>query len=177
MDSKICEICKNKSRYHDFLEEGKVTCACEASKKFHDECLFNKIDSSKEYYYFKIIALTCETCNSKLLLNGTFYTYHRVNGLCSSKRNYKDSVLNGIYKEYCYDGETVIKEMNYKDGNLHGLYKSWTRNKHLDLYLEVEENYNDGKLEGLSIIYDDEGYIVEKIIYKDGVAIQKIYDD
>jgi len=174
--SEICEFCKNKSRYYTFPSEGSITCDCENTKIIHDECLFNKIDSSKSYYYFKVIDLTCETCNSKLLLNGTFYTFHRVNGILASERNYKDSVLNGFYKEYDYDGETLTKQMNYKDGKVEGLVKEWTRNKDGDNYLVVEENYVDGLLEGISIYYDDEGFISEKILYKENSVIERFCD-
>lgn len=175
--SKICEFCNNKSRYHDFPSNGTVTCGCENPKNIHDECLFNKIDSTKEYYYFKKIELKCEICNSKLMLNGTFYTYHKVNGLLSSERNYKDSILDGIYKEYDYNGESLIKELFYKNGKIEGFCRFWNRNKNGILYLEVEENYVNGMLDGLSIIYDEDGCIIEKNLYKENDIIKRFNID
>jgi antitoxin component YwqK of YwqJK toxin-antitoxin module len=172
---EICEFCNNKSRYHDFPSQGIVTCGCEAPKIIHDECLFNKIDYTKEYYYHKKIDLPCEICNSKLLLNGTFYTYHRVNGLLCSERNYKDSVLHGVYKEYDYDGESLMKLMNYKDGKVDGLFKEWNRTPEGDRFLEVQENYKDGLLDGLSFTYAEDGYMT-KVLYKENVIVENFTD-
>ncbi len=171
---KICEFCNNKSRYYDFPLRGVITCNCEAPKQIHDECLFNKIDYTKEYYYHKKIDLPCEICKSKLLLNGTFYTYHKENGLLSSERNYKNSVLHGPYKEYAWDGETLIKDMTYNEGKIEGLYKTWNSKRDGSYYLEIEDNYSNGLFNGLSTTYDSTGNIITKLLYKDNEVIEEI---
>lgn len=173
---KICEFCNNKSRYYDFPPRGFITCNCEAPKQIHDECLFRKLDPITKSYYLNISDLVCDTCNSKILLNGTFYTYHKENGLLSSERNYKDSVLQGPYKEYSWDGETLIKEANYVSGKLQGLVNTW-RIFNEGYYRKSEENYYNGILDGLSIYYYPDNIVKEKIIYKEGVIIGRYNDE
>jgi antitoxin component YwqK of YwqJK toxin-antitoxin module len=172
MSKRICEFCENKSRFSDY-PEGSIICGCENPKNIHDECLFKKFTETNQYFSPKPVII-CETCDSKILLNGTFYTFYKVNGLCSSMRNYKDSILEGKYEEYEYNGESLKKQCTYKNGLLEGNYKEWVINKDYEHVLYLECNYSNGLLEGTYIEYDENDQsISEKLIYKSNEILQK----
>jgi antitoxin component YwqK of YwqJK toxin-antitoxin module len=84
-------------------------------------------------------------------------------------------VLHGVYKEYDYDGESLMKLMHYKDGKVDGLFKEWNRTQEGDRFLEVQENYKEGLLDGLSETYAEDGYMT-KVLYKENVIIENFTD-
>ena len=83
------------------------------------------------------------------------------------------SVVNGIVFDTVYNGQ-LIDEDNYKDGKRDGLCKSWYKNGQL----KDDGNYKDGKREGLWKSYYENGQLKDEGNFKDGELIsQKCWDE
>lgn len=63
-----------------------------------------------------------------------------MNGNLAQESNYKNGVLDGVYKEYNRSGG-IQKEINYKDGKLDGPFRYYDENGKVNL----EYNYKNGK--------------------------------
>ena len=73
---------------------------------------------------------------------------------------YYEGVLNGVC--IVYSGDKVQSETYYKNGTWHGSRKTWNRG-----VLATEENYMDGKREGLFREWNWNGNIKFECNYKD----------
>ena len=62
------------------------------------------------------------------------------NGNLVQESNYKNGVLDGVYKEYSRSGG-IQKEINYKEGKLDGPFRYYDENGKINL----EYNYKNGK--------------------------------
>lgn len=71
----------------------------------------------------------------------------------------------GKWTYYFADGKTIFSEENYKDGKLEGLLKNYYINGKVT---EATE-YKDGVKHGTSKIYTDEGILIEDVNYENGV--------
>lgn len=69
----------------------------------------------------------------------------------------------GKWMYYFSDGK-VFSEENYKDGKLDGVVKNYYPNGKLT----EETYYKEGKKDGVSKVYTDEGILIEEVAYLDG---------
>lgn len=68
----------------------------------------------------------------------------------------------GKWMYYFSDGK-VFSEENYKDGKLDGVVKNYYPNGKLT----EETHYKEGKKDGVSKVYTDEGILIEEVAYLD----------
>ncbi|WP_299837625.1 toxin-antitoxin system YwqK family antitoxin [uncultured Tenacibaculum sp.] len=80
----------------------------------------------------------------------------------------------GKWTYFFSDGKTIFSEENYTDGKLDGLLKNYYMNGNVT---EASE-YQNGKQHGSSKIYTEEGKMIEDVIYVNGVleGEAKYYD-
>lgn len=80
---------------------------------------------------------------------------------------YHNDMLHGEYKEFKY---TVVKEeRNYQNGKLEGLTKVYYDNGKI-----MEEGaYKNGTRDGVSKWYDQEGNVTIEYEYKNGQLVKK----
>jgi antitoxin component YwqK of YwqJK toxin-antitoxin module len=92
------------------------------------------------------------------IINNSCVNYYRVNEI----KTYKNGKLNGLY-EIWYD-DKLHERKNYKNEKLNGLFERWYNNGQLqDMII-----YKDGKKNGLSIEWNDDGKLFMKKNYKNG---------
>lgn len=89
----------------------------------------------------------------------------------------ENSLLNGQYR--CVDNQgSVISEGEFQKGRKHGNWKQYDLDRG-DWYLKSTEQYSNGFLDGLVIVYG--GYDLrtklEKTVYKQGIPVLKTYYD
>lgn len=85
------------------------------------------------------------------------------NGVIKSAITYKDGKKNGVEHIYYPDGATLRLAHKYVKGKLHGLQQEYASNA----MLTKEENFNHGKLDGVSRYYI-KGLLAREITYKNG---------
>ena len=101
----------------------------------------------------KFSKLNYEKYNTYIQPHGILETYNPKTKLLKSRKNYINSVRNGLYEEY-YDiqedttiknSENLLIRKNYKNGKPNGLYELWYNNGKL-----MESGiYQNGNLDGL----------------------------
>lgn len=95
---------------------------------------------------------------------GTWEEYYE-NGQLEDKFSYLNAKKEGERLEYYENGQIKCKQ-TYKEGNNIGSYEEFQENGKP----KSKRNYNDeGKLDGASVYYDDEGNETKTTMYKDGV--------
>lgn len=104
-------------------------------------------------------------------LEGNWVEYHP-NGLVKSITSYVDGKKEGLMIELNNSGQ-LEKKMTYHNDMLHGEYKEFKYT-----VVKEERNYQNGKLEGLTKVYYDNGKIMEEGAYKNGTrdGVSKWYD-
>ncbi|MCL2390012.1 MAG: hypothetical protein FWD54_02720 [Endomicrobia bacterium] len=94
------------------------------------------------------------------LKNGNCYRY-----------SYKDNKLNGV--SYLYDkNNRLIESSNYKNNILEGATKKY----YLSGSIKSEMEYVRGKLDGYVRHYDEKGYEVNTLLYRDGKEISNMQE-
>lgn len=72
------------------------------------------------------------------------------------------------YKTYYeYEGNHIT-EIKYKHNNYNAEYKEWYKNGEVILKI-VEGTIINGKIEGLWLVYNTEGILIEQCFYKNGL--------
>ena len=82
------------------------------------------------------MALSANYKNNKL--HGTVAKF--LNGNLAQESNYKEGILDGVYKEFHRSG-SIQKEINYKNGKLDGPFRYYDENGKVNL----QYNYKNGK--------------------------------
>lgn len=93
--------------------------------------------------------------------NGPYFEFDGF-GRMVLKASYKNNKLHGIVLKYL-NGD-LTQESNYKEGVLDGVYKEYSRNG----ILQKEINYKNGKLDGAFRYYDEHGKVNLEYLYKNG---------
>lgn len=93
--------------------------------------------------------------------NGPYFEFDAF-GRMSLKASYKNNKLHGVVLKYL-NGD-LAQESNYKEGVLDGVYKEYSRRGSL----QKEINYKNGKLDGPFRYYDENGKVNLEYQYKDG---------
>lgn len=83
--------------------------------------------------------------------------------------NKSTPIFNGKWIQYHYDKQYVTRVTNYKDGKENGLSQTFRE----DGKLWSEVNYIDGKREGKEIIYNRDGSIFGEVFYENDREIKK----
>lgn len=89
-----------------------------------------------EFDGFGQMALSANYKNNKL--HGTVAKF--LNGNLAQESNYKEGILDGVYKEFHRSG-SIQKEINYKNGKLDGPFRYYDENGKVNL----QYNYKNGK--------------------------------
>tara|TARA_B100000575_G_C23093530_1_gene630540 strand:+ start:902 stop:1549 length:648 start_codon:yes stop_codon:yes gene_type:complete len=80
-----------------------------------------------------------------------------------SKKDKEGPVENGPHVYSLSTGNKV--EGNFKNFKKHGIFKFYSFN---GKFVQIEENYKDGVMDGLSTSFDDNGKLESKFLYKNG---------
>ncbi len=102
---------------------------------------------------------------------GNWVEYH-AGGLVKSITPYVNGRMEGLRVELSNTGQ-LEKRMAYHNDKLHGDYREFRYST-----LKEERSYENGKLEGTTKIYYDDGKIMEEGAYKNGTrdGVSKWYD-
>ena len=92
--------------------------------------------------------------------HGEYLSY--INGVLSTKANYKNGKLHGERLIYHTNGQVEIEE-SYEDDVLVGLYKSYSING----TLVQEANYKKGVMQGMLKTYYNDGHLKEEVTMVD----------
>lgn len=95
------------------------------------------------------------------IYNGPYFEFDAF-GRMTLKASYKNNKLHGVVLKYL-NGD-LTQESNYKEGVLDGVYKEYSRNG----MLQKEINYKNGKLDGPFRYYDENGKVNLEYLYKAG---------
>ena len=87
----------------------------------------------------------------------------RADGTLQAKRSYKSAKREGVWIVYDATGEKPIREEQYSDGKLDGVSKVWYDNGQL----AQENNFKDGKRSGVSTEWDREGVKRAEVTFAD----------
>lgn len=97
----------------------------------------------------------------KGVYNGPYFEFDSF-GRMALRATYKNNKLHGTVVKFL-NGE-LAQESNYKDGILDGVYKEYNRQGGI----QKEINYKNGKLDGPFRYYDENGKVNLQYMYKDG---------
>ncbi len=103
--------------------------------------------------------------------SGAWTEYHP-NGLVKTITSYVNGMREGLQVELSTNGQLEKRSMFHKD-QLHGPYREYRYNT-----VKEERFYNEGKLEGTTKVYYDNGKIMEEGAYRNGTrdGISRWYD-
>ncbi len=110
-------------------------------------------------YLFILIPLLLTFTHAKTIKS--FYA----DGTIKSAITYKDGKKNGVEHIFYEDGATLKVANNYVYGRLHGLQQRYSQ----DALLIQEENYQQGRLDGLSRYYRN-GLLQREVEYMNGMV-------
>lgn len=93
--------------------------------------------------------------------NGPYFEFDGFGQLLLSA-SYKNNKLHGTVTKFL--NGNLAQESNYKEGILDGIYKEYSRSGSI----QKEINYKNGKLDGLFRYYDESGKVTIEYMYKNG---------
>ncbi|MBK8846177.1 MAG: toxin-antitoxin system YwqK family antitoxin [Bacteroidetes bacterium] len=148
-----------------------------------------KVEGKKNLEFLEVRNQSDEIAESGYLLQGKkdgVWKKYYTNGPLNRLEEYSDGVLNGTVVELNRGG-TIDLDENYVDGKLHGLrvkyhygmqsviehYKSGLLHGEKIMYYENSQKqeegvYNNGKREGETKWYNQDGKLITMYTYKDG---------
>lgn len=94
-----------------------------------------------------------------------FVEFFTEEGVKESEGKMKGKQRIGTWKYYHNNGVAIMIEENYENGELNGIYKVF----YVDGKLTQEANYKNGKFDGVAKKYSQKGVMVELLTYVDGV--------
>ncbi|UMB61512.1 toxin-antitoxin system YwqK family antitoxin [Lutibacter sp. A80] len=125
----------------------------------------NSAIASVSFYNIKGILESTGTMEGKSRI-GTWRYYYPDGKTLMIEENYKNNVLDGLYKSYYKNGKTN-EILNYSSGKLNGNIKRYS-----DSGILLDDlNYIDGKLNGIAKYYTINGELLSKGHYKDDEKI------
>lgn len=90
--------------------------------------------------------------------------FYTITGVLESSGAMKGKDRIGTWLYYYPDGKTLMIEENYENGILNGEYKSYYKTEKITEIL----NYKEGKLHGAAKRYADNGVLLDDINYRNG---------
>lgn len=93
--------------------------------------------------------------------NGPYFEFDGFGQMLLSA-SYKNNKLHGTVAKFL--NGNLAQESNYKEGILDGIYKEYSRSGSI----QKEINYKNGKLDGAFRYYDESGKVNLEYIYKNG---------
>lgn len=142
-------------------------------KKYYDNNKLRYVgqfEADKEvgvFKYYSMVSSEHPIIIKKFIENSAIseVSFYKVNGTKESvgKMDGKNRIGKWLY--YYPDGKTLMIEENYENGVLEGSYKSYFKNNSISEQL----NYKKGKLHGNIKRFADNGVLLEDLNYENGI--------
>ncbi|MBQ7984574.1 MAG: hypothetical protein IJ250_02935 [Bacteroidales bacterium] len=116
------------------------------------------------------------------------WIYHNQKGIKITEENYKNGLKNGKETNWDNDGKNIVMSAEYKDGKKNGeFFKSLYAEGYYTAYykddlldgeyneygfdkkLKVKGQFENGLKQGMWLVYDQSGSVIQKLFYKDDV--------
>lgn len=156
---------------------------------YKDGLISDKIEKSKGVYINTAYYKTGELFYERQYKTGFYKGFYK-SGALKTEASYENFELVGLWKSFDEEGN-LVWEVTYKDGYREGLYKSYYKSGILKLegynvkdkkqgiekrynthgLLEWKGSYKDNKLSKSWTKYDVDGNKIDKVKFKNGVAL------